>query len=297
MERMLRDVRVYTLLVGPALLLFLLFVPFPALFSLTLSFFKWDLVGDMRFIGLGNYLFMVVDDPVFWTAVRNTLAFVVLSAAFQLPLAFLLANLLSRLGKTSYGVFRSMIFLPVTFSGVAVSLMFYFVLHPNAGLLNGALKVVGLPSNFPWLGDASTALLAVIVSLAWQWTGYHMVIFLTGMTTVPEELLEAARIDGATELQVTRHIILPFLMPALKVSSILCITSSLKSFDQIYIMTFGGPNHSSEVLASHMYMNTFAQLKYGYGSALSTVLFLLCILSAVVLSRLFQRWDPLADKT
>ncbi len=291
MERMLKDVRTYMLLAGPALLVFILFVPFPALFSVVLSFFKWDLVGAMSFLGLGNYRFMLFDDPVFWKATRNTGIFVVLSTLLQLPLAFLLANLLARMTRSGYGIFRGIIFLPVTFSGVAVSLMFYFIYHPNVGLLNGVLKLAGIGSNFPWLGDARTALVAVIVSLAWQWTGYHMVIYLTGLTTIPDELWEAARIDGANELQVTRHIVLPLLLPAIRVSAILIITSSLKSFDQIYIMTFGGPNHASEVLASQMYLKTFAQLKYGYGSALSTVLLLLCVLSALGLDALFSRLD------
>jgi raffinose/stachyose/melibiose transport system permease protein len=288
---MLKDVRTYMLLAGPALLVFILFVPFPALFSVVLSFFKWDLVGAMSFLGLGNYRFMLFDDPVFWKATRNTGIFVILSTLLQLPLAFLLANLLARMTRSGYGIFRGIIFLPVTFSGVAVSLMFYFIYHPNVGLLNGVLKLAGIGSNFPWLGDARTALVAVIVSLAWQWTGYHMVIYLTGLTTIPDELWEAARIDGANELQVTRHIVLPLLLPAIRVSAILIITSSLKSFDQIYIMTFGGPNHASEVLASQMYLKTFAQLKYGYGSALSTVLLLLCVLSALGLDALFSRLD------
>ncbi len=291
MERMLKDVRTYILLAGPALLVFILFVPFPALFSVVLSLFKWDLVGSMRFLGFDNYRFMLVDDPVFWRAARNTIAFVLLSTAIQLPFAFLLANLLVRMTKGTYGIFRGIIFLPVTFSGVAVSLMFYFIYHPNVGLLNGVLRLAGIPSTFPWLGDARTALVAVIVSLAWQWTGYHMVIYLTGLTTIPDELWEAARIDGANELQVTRHIVLPLLLPSIRVSLILIITSSLKSFDQIYIMTFGGPNHASEVIASQMYLKTFAQLKYGYGSALSTVLLALCVLSALGIDALFKRLD------
>jgi len=291
MERMLKDFRTYLFLIGPALLIFVLFVPFPALFSVVLSFFKWDLVGHMHFLGFDNYRFMVFDDPVFWKAARNTVVFVLVSTMIQLPVAFLLANLLTRMTRIGYGIFRGIIFLPVTFSGVAVSLMFYFIYHPNVGLLNGVLRLAGIESSFPWLGDARTALLAVIVSLAWQWTGYHMVIYLTGLTTIPDELWEASRIDGANELQVTRHIVLPLLLPSIRVSLILIITSSLKSFDQIYIMTFGGPNHASEVIASQMYMKTFAQLKYGYGSALSTVLLALCVLSAIGIELFFKRLD------
>ncbi len=291
MERMLRNPLSYLVLIGPAMLFFLLFVPFPAIFSVFVSFFKWDLVGTMRFLGLDNYRFMLLDDPVFWTAFGNTLLFVFLSLLIQLPLAFLLANLLARMKRRASGLFRGIIFLPVTFSSVAVSLMFYFIYHPNVGLLNQFLGLFGANAHFPWLGDAGTALGAVIASLAWQWTGYHMVIFLTGFTSIPGELWEAARIDGANELQVTRHVVLPLILPSIKVSSILLVTSSFKSFDQIFIMTFGGPGHASEVVASLMYTKTFAQMKYGYGSALSTVLIILCVVGAVALNALFKRLD------
>jgi raffinose/stachyose/melibiose transport system permease protein len=282
---MLKDWRVILVLILPAFIIFALFVPIPAVISVFLGLTKWDLVGKLSFIGLRNYQVLFFEDPVFWMACRNTLLFVVLSIAIQLPLAFLLANLLVRLGR-SRSLFRGIIFLPVTFSGVAVSLMFYFIYHPSVGPLNQALRLLGITGP-AWLADARTALLSVILTLAWQWTGYHMVIFLAGITTVPEELWEAARIDGASEGQITRKIIFPLLLPVIQVSMVLITTSSLKAFDQIFIMTFGGPNHASEVLASHMYLKTFAQLKYGYGSALSTLLMALCIGSTLLLNRLF----------
>lgn len=287
MERMLRDKKTLLILLTPALLIFLLFIPMPAITSILLSFVKWDLVGKMKFIGLDNFRFLFVDDYVFGMAMRNTMIFLVTSILLQLPMAFLLANILSRnmRGKT---FFRNVIFLPVTFSGVAVSLMFYFIYHPEIGLLNQFLKLLGFQINYPWLASEKTALLAVVVTLAWQWTGYHMVIYMAGITNIPLELMEAAKIDGCSEWQITRHIIFPLLLPVLKVSTVLITTSSLKSFDMIYIMTFGGPNHASEVIASHMYTKTFAQMKYGYGSALSTVLMILCILSTVLINRLFK---------
>lgn len=287
MERMLRDPKTIAIMLLPALLVFLAFIPLPALVSVGLSFTRWNLVGAIRFIGLDNFHFMFVDDFVFYMALRNTLVFVVLSIALQLPMAFLLANLLSRM-KRGARAFRNIIFLPVTFSGVAVSLMFYFVYHPGMGLLNQFLRLLMPDFSFPWLADSRTALVSVIATLAWQWVGYHMVIYLAGMATIPVELLESARIDGAGEWRITRSIIFPLLLPVIQVSAVLITTSSLKSFDQIFIMTFGGPNYASEVLASHMYTKTFAQMNYGYGSALSTVLLVLCVLSTLALNRLFR---------
>lgn len=287
MERMLRDKKVLLIFLLPALIIYLLFIPAPAVTSLLLSFTKWDLVGAIKFIGLDNYKFLFMDDAVFGTAVRNTFIFVAVSILMQLPMAFLLANILGRQMK-GRNAFRNIIFLPVTFSSVAVALMFYFVYQPDTGLLNQLLKLIGINANLAWLGDAKTALLSVIATLAWQWTGYHMVIYMAGITSIPSDLMEAAKIDGCSEWQVTWNIIFPLLLPVIQVSTVLITTSSLKAFDMIYIMTFGGPNHASEVLASHMYTKTFAQMKYGYGSALSGVLMVLCILSTVIINRLFK---------
>lgn len=291
---MLRNPKTILLLVGPALLVFVLFVPVPALASVALSLTKWDLIGSIRFIGLQNYRFLFVDDYVIRLAIRNTLVFVGLSILLQLPMAFLFANILGR-GLRGRHVFRNIIFLPVTFSSVAVSLMFYFVYHPNVGLLNRFLSLFGDEVTWAWLGEAKTALPAVVVTLAWQWTGYHMVIYLAGMATIEQDLFDAARIDGCSQLQVTRHIIFPLLVPVLQVSLVLITVSSLKSFDQIFVMTFGGPNHASEVIASHMYTKTFAQLKYGYGSTLSTVLMVLCIVATAGINLIFKRARSAAE--
>jgi raffinose/stachyose/melibiose transport system permease protein len=288
MDKMLRDPKTILFFVGPALLVFLLFIPVPAISSIILSLTRWDLIGEPRFIGLSNYIFMVIDDYVIQRAFRNTLIFVGLSILLQLPMAFLLANILGR-GLRGRHAFRNFIFLPVTFSSVAVSLMFYFIYHPNVGLLNQALGLLGVESTFPWLGDTRTALVAVIFTLAWQWTGYHMVIYLAGISTIDQDLFDAAEIDGCNAFQVSRHVIFPLLIPVLQVSTVLITVSSLKSFDQIFVMTSGGPNHASEVIASHMYTKTFAQLKYGYGSALSTLLMTLCIAGTLLINALYRR--------
>lgn len=290
MDRMLSDKRVILILVLPAFLVFLIFIPAPVVMSFLLSFVKWDMVGEIKFIGLNNFKFLFQTDYVFWTSVRNTLVFVVSSAILQLPMAFLLANILSRVMKGK-SFFRNIIFLPVTFSGVSVSLMFYFVYHPEVGLLNRLLDLIGITTNMSWLGNEKTALLAVVFTLAWQWTGYHMVIFIAGITNIPLELMEAAKIDGCSEWKLTWNVIFPLILPVVKVSSVLIVTSSLKAFDMIYIMTFGGPNHASEVLASHMYTKTFAQMKFGYGSAIATVLMFLCIGSTVLINKMFKARD------
>ena len=167
--------------------------------------------------------------------------------------------------------------------------MWYFIYHPEVGLLNQFLRIIGFKDfSFSWLGEASTALNAVVISVAWQWIGYHMVIYITGITNISSEIIESAKIDGASEWQIVKNITIPLILPMAKVSAVLMTTGSLKYFDNIFIMTLGGPNHASEVLASHMYTKAFAQMKFGYGSAISTVLLLLCIIATVFMNKLFN---------
>ncbi len=285
MERMLRNKWTIFLFMFPVVLVFTVVVPVPLIFSLVISLFDWNLIGSSHFVGVRNFVSLFTTDFIFPQALRNTFVYLLLSILFQLPMAFLLSNLLygARKGKD---IFRSIIFLPVACSSVAISLMWYFLYHPEMGLVNQVVHLFGLHSfKWAWLAEGKTALLAVAVSVAWQWTGYHMVLYLAGMANIPEELVESARLDGANSLQVVRHIVFPFLLPMIAVSLILITTSSLRSFDSIYILTFGGPNHATEVLASHMYIESFAQMKFGYGSSIGVVLFFLCVLSTLLIQR------------
>jgi raffinose/stachyose/melibiose transport system permease protein len=285
MERMLRNKWTIFVFMFPLVLVFTLVVPVPLISSLFISLFDWNLIGASQYVGLRNFVSLFTTDFIFPQALGNTFVYLLLSILFQLPMAFFLANLLygARGGKD---VFRVVIFLPVACSSVAISLMWYFLYHPEMGLVNQAIRLLGFRSfKWAWLAEQKTAMLAVTVSVAWQWTGYHMVIYLAGMANIPGELVESARLDGANSLQVVRHIVFPFLLPMIAVSTILITTSSLKSFDSIYILTFGGPNHATEVLASHRYIKAFAQMKYGYGSSIGVILFCLCIVSTVVIQR------------
>ncbi len=285
MERMLRNKGIIFLFVFPLLLVFTVVVPVPLIASLVIGLFDWNLIGTPHFVGLRNFVSLFTTDFIFPQALGNTFVYLVLSIVFQLPMAFLLANLLfgARGGKD---VFRVIIFLPVACSSVAVALMWYFLYHPTLGLVNQAIRLFGAHGfHWAWLAEAKTAMLAVTVSVAWQWIGYHMVIYLAGMSNIPAELVESARLDGANSVQVVRHIVFPFLLPMIVVSLILITTSSLRSFDSIYILTFGGPDHATEVLASHMYVKSFAQMKYGYGSSIGFILFGLCVISTILIRR------------
>lgn len=291
MEKMLRKKSTIALFVLPALIIFAVFMPIPLVASLGLSAVKWDLINPAQMVGLDNFINLFTNDETFLRSIGNTLQYLVLSVLFQIPLAFLLAVMVTR-GKLFEKFFRNMLFIPVTLSGTAVSLMFYFVYHPETGILNNIIRLFG-NKDFQqgWLGDENTAMISVCVAVAWQFVGYHMVIFVTGITSISEEVIEAAKIDGASMLQVILRIILPLMRPVLKVSLVLITTSSLKAFDSIFVMTGGGPMHATEVMASHMYTKSFLQLQYGYGSAIGVVLFLLCVVCSGVISRLLRTED------
>jgi raffinose/stachyose/melibiose transport system permease protein len=288
MEKMLRDKRIILLFVLPALLIYVVVVPLPLLTAIGLSFTDWDLLNPIKFVGLRNFDRLFTVDYVFWQAVRNTLVYMFGSIILQIPLAFFLASLLFTDLK-GRNIFRTVFFLPVTLSGAAVALMWYFFYHPNVGLINQVVRLFGSKDfSHPWLAEESTALAAVIASVAWQWAGYHMVLCLTGMSSISKNLFDAAKIDGASNFQLSMRIVLPLVLPILSVSAILITTSSLKSFDSIWLMTQGEPQHATEVIASHMYIKTFLQQKYGYGAALGVVLFVLCIGSTLIIRKSYK---------
>lgn len=288
MEKALSNKLVILMLVFPALIIYCLVVPIPVAASVYYSFTSWNLIGEIRFSGLQNFINLFFHDDIFRLCIKNTIVFLFVSIFLQQPAAFIFSVLLTK-GVRGQKFFRNLFFMPVVFSGVSVSLMFYFVYHPDAGVVNNLIRLFGNKNfNFAWLGEEKTALLSVTVALAWQYIGYHMTIYISGISSIPKEMFEAARIDGASEWMVVKHIIFPMLMPMIKVSMILITTSSLKAFDYIYIMTYGGPSHASEVIASHMYNKAFVQLKYGYGSSISTVLMVLCIISTAVLTKIFK---------
>lgn len=290
MDKMLRDKKVILTLVTPVLVVFSLMIPIPLITTLVLSLCKWNMIGTVKFVGLSNFQYMFAIDDIFLQSVGNTIMYLVYSIVMQIPFAIFLAIFLTR-GRRFEKLFSNILFMPVALSGTAVALMFYFIYHPT-GIVNAALSAVGLEALArPWLADEGTAMLAVCVRVAWQFVGYHMVIYITGITGISEDLLEAAKIDGASIWQTSMRIILPLLKPVMLVSFILICTSSLKSFDSIFVMTKGGPMNATEVMASHMYNKSFLQLDYGYGSAIGAVLFLMCIGITLVLNYVFRDKD------
>jgi raffinose/stachyose/melibiose transport system permease protein len=269
----------------PTFVFYLVLVVVPIFQSVRFSLYRWDGLGPpSRFIGLGNFK-EIFTDEVFWKSFKNNIIVVFVSLLGQMPPAIFLAIMLT--GKIKGKSFlRTVYFAPQIISTVAAGYLFYYVYEPTFGLLNELLRSIGLPSaTRGWLGDPSIALYAVLVVICWKYIGFYMVLFMASIEGISNELFEAARIDGCSSWQTIRKITLPLLSPTLKTACVLSIVGSIKYFDLIWVMTSGGPAHSTELIATYMYKKTFLCWEMGYGSALAFVLFILAIsLSLIFMS-------------
>ena len=273
----------------PALLLFcgVLIAPIGA--SAYFSFFDWNGIGAKTFIGFSNYKELFTSDTIgFMKALRNSLLLAAFSVALQLPLALWLAL---TLGKKVKGerLFLSVYFMPVLISTVVIGQLWLKIYNPDYGILNVLLRSIGLSDwTHIWLGEKATALGAVFVPTLWQYVGYHMLLLYAGVKSVPNELREAAMLDGATDRQVNRYIVLPYIKPIIRISVIFAVTGSLKSFDLIYVLTNGGPLHATEVPSTLMISMLFLRNRYGMGSTIAVLLILLCFGFALLINLVFK---------
>jgi ABC-type sugar transport system permease subunit len=264
---------------GPALLVLAAFLLYPIGYSLWLSLHEWDGYTPRwgPFVGLENYRGLAGDE-VFWRATINSIVFVVVRTPLEVGLGFGLALLLNR-RLAARSLLRTLFFVPVVMSLIVVTIIFQRVYEANTGLLNTMLAAVGLGAwTHAWLGDPATALAAVIAVSVWKNVGFSLVILLAGLQNLPQDVLEAARVDGANAWQVTRRMITPLMRPILALTAMLSIIGGLKVFDLVFIMTRGGPTYSSEVLATMLYREAFELNHMGVASAIGV------ILVAVVLS-------------
>ena len=277
------------LFILPALLLFLLILVAPIFISGYYSLFDMNGFGKKTFIGLENYSELFNSSSIgFLKALGNALLLALLSVAVQLPIALGLALLLGKGRKGERG-FLSIYFMPVLISTVVIGQLWLKIYNPSYGVLNVVLRSLGLDSFAKiWLGDLKTALGAVFVPILWQYVGYHMLLMYAGIKSVPPEYREAAMIDGAREGQVNRYIVLPYIKPIMKISTIFAVTGSLKSFDLIYVLTNGTPLHSTEVPSTLMISMLFLRNRYGMGSTIAFLLIILCFTFALIIGRIFR---------
>jgi raffinose/stachyose/melibiose transport system permease protein len=273
---------------GPALIIFGFVILIPVTTSIYYSFFEWDAISDKIFTGLDNYKRLLTDGIV-WTALKNSSLLTLGALMIQIPAGLILAVLLSYKLKGS-NFFKTMYFTPVMLSTAVLGILWGQIYDPNFGLLNNLLIKFGLENwTQAWLGDEKFALLAVIAVVAWQYIGFYVIIFFSALQNISEEVLESARIDGASEWKLLFKIRIPLIWPVITFAVLNCVINSLKYFDLVYIMTGGGPNNSSEVLASYMMTNAFTLMDYGYGSTISTFLLVFGLTIALIFSKVLNQ--------
>jgi multiple sugar transport system permease protein len=272
---------------GPVILAFLAFNLYPMALGLYLSFTRWDILTPPVLVGLKNYA-TLLGDGLFWQALRQTLYYAVVSVAATTVLSLGLALALNQRLRT-IGLYRTFFFLPAVTAIIAIAMVWRWLYNSEYGLLNGLLALVGIhPVN--WLGDAALAMPAVILMSVWRSAGFNTVLFLAGLQGVPQEYYEAAAIDGAGHWQRLRHITLPLVSPTTFFVVVNGLIGSWQVFDQVYILTRGGPELSTTTVVYLIYSNGFEWYKTGYASAMAYALFVIILLFTYVQFRLQRRW-------
>lgn len=283
-----RSVLVFVL---PTVLIYACIVVLPIFASFYIALFKWNGVGSMFFCGFSNFQKMFLNDPNFHTAIINSFVLAGVSLIIQLPIAFILALVLAN-GVKFEKFFRTVYFIPVIISSMVIGQLWLKIFNADYGLLNMVLKAVGLGNLAqPWLAQTSTSFGCTVVPSVWQYVGQYILIFYAGMKGIPEDYYEAARIDGASPRQIMTHITVPLMTPVIKVCLILSLTGSFKSFDLVYVMTNGGPLHSSDLPSTAMYANLFGSHLYGYGSAQAVFIVLECLVATLLLQLAFKKTE------
>lgn len=275
------------LFLPPALILFTVFVVLPMVDAATFSFFDWTGYGPITdFVGLKNYE-DVLTHRNFGTAVRNSLIVVAVSLAIQLPLAMWAAIALSERG-VSINVLRTIFFVPFMLAEVAAGLIWKFVYDGNYGLLPIVGDTFGFETPFI-LADKFWVIPAIMLVITWKYFGFHMMIFIAGLQSIPGEVIEAARLDGVKKWQIVRHIKLPMVRSAIVISVFFAITGALQLFDIIIPLTNGGPSHSSHTIVTFLYQFGILRMKLGFGGAVSVLLFIACVVVALAYRRILFR--------
>jgi multiple sugar transport system permease protein len=272
------------LLVAPAVAYLLVFSVFPLLYSLAISFMRWDQVASsFTFIGLQNFQELAAD-AVFWQATMNSAVMTIIGVAVQVVVGTALALFFDLHLRGSWFV-RGILVLPMLLTPVVVGLMWRALLNPDWGMINWTLGELGLPTPL-WLGDPAFAIWTLIIVDSWQWTPFVMVVVFARLQTLPRDVFEASQVDGAGRLATLRRITLPLLAPAIVFAAIFRAIDTFRSFDVVFGLTYGGPGRFTTTLSFYTWENGFSFTKYGYASAMAYVM----VIAATLLFSLLFRY-------
>lgn len=277
------------ILLGPALLLYTLIMLVPMVWSLGYSFTKGNSIEGFTGNGLANFT-RLLDDPAVHDALWFTLKYAVVVTAGQVIAGYLLALLYVFFLKKASALIRTLAFFPVILPTVAVGLLFQklFQVAPQPGPVNSLLNAFGLES-IDFFGSASSAFWVLIIMDIWRSMGFYAVLLFAGLVDIPDEVLESARLDGASGLRLIRHIVLPLSLPVLMSSLIFSVNGTLKVFDSVVALTNGGPGNATTPLTLYMFQSSFTYSEYGYGSAIALLLTVVCLLVSLAVYRVSRR--------
>ncbi|WP_435971690.1 carbohydrate ABC transporter permease [Streptomyces sp. Qhu_M48] len=289
MHRVLGDRRAIAILLGPALLVYTLIMLVPMVWSLGYSFTKGNSIEGFTGNGLANFT-RLFDDPAVHDALWFTLKYAVIVTAGQVVAGYLLALLYVFFLKRASALIRTLVFFPVILPTVAVGLLFQklFQVAPQPGPVNSLLNAVGLES-IDFFGNAGSAFWVLIIMDIWRSMGFYAVLLFAGLVDIPDEVLESARLDGASGFRLIRHIVLPLSLPVLMSSLIFSVNGTLKVFDSVVALTNGGPGNGTTPLTLYMFQSSFTYSEYGYGSTIALLLTVVCLMVSLAVYRVSRR--------
>ena len=291
MDKLLRNKKAIILFIAPAFILFTAVLFYPVCRAIYFSFCNYKVNYPIEFTGFKNYVLMFTKDKTMRIALRNSMFFLIFSCVSQLVMGLLLAALLTNI-KFGRNLFKNIYYLPCVLSSAALGLLWMFVFTPKLGINQ-------MMASFGWISDCTEGpqwlfntdgyiilpIIVISVVALWQYVGQSMMLYMAQISGISTSLYEASYIDGCTKVQAFRHITLPLIRPMMATAMSLNAIGSLKFFDLIFNMTEGGPNHQTEVLATHLYQQGFKFFKYGYASAIGTVLLVLCLIVTFIINK------------
>lgn len=277
-------------LVAPAVLLFFLAVFFPIILSVYYGMTDATGIGSMEFVGMKNYIHLLTKDTVFYKALWHSILIGIAYIFVQHPLCIIFAILLDKVSGRLEKVFRAIYFVPSVVSVVVVTKLWVYLYNPEFGLFNKILVAIGL-GNYQqqWLGDVNIAFPSILVMTVWIGFGWGLLMYYAGIKGIPNELYEAAKIDGAGTLKIHTKITIPLLTPIIRVNVVLAMINALKQMEIIYISTEGGPANSTQVVANYLYSTAFKSFEFGYANAISVVFVIICLLITLTINKVFRK--------
>jgi ABC-type sugar transport system permease subunit len=273
--------------ISPFFILYSIFGLFGLLFSLYISLHHWDGLAPMKFRGVGNYT-ELFQDEIFWISLRNTLVLLLFDFPFKVGLPLLLAVALNSKLIRGRGFFRTAFYVPEVTSAVVVAIIFRYLFDRDTGIVNYGLSLFGV-ENIAWLQDPFWAKVSFVLLSGWWSQGYHMIIFLAALQTIPNDLLEAAMVDGANHFQSFMRITLPLLRPIIIFSAIITTIAGLERFSEPFLLTGGGPGYATSTIVYYLYTKTFVSYRLGYGAAMGYVIFVLIFVFSILQFRYGSR--------